>query len=294
MEKNCLHCNSSFYVRKDRFEKAKYCSRNCHNKARETHEIRICVICSKSFKYYSCARGGIGKYCSQQCSGKGRRLPRTKKNCLVCEKEFTPKITFKQKKYCSQKCYADTMRGISKKCVWDQLTKQEALERLKRNYEKFVIRKDRECWSWSGSLAKIYPSVRYNKKSIGAHRASWLLHKGEDPGKLFVLHTCDNPPCTRPDHLFLGTARDNVIDMHQKGRAVILKGEKAHGARLKKIDVIKIKKLIQQGKKLTTIAVIFNISLSTIYDIKDERTWKHVKIVKNKKIQKPTDAIVIE
>jgi len=79
------------------------------------------------------------------------------------------------------------------------------------------------CWLWTGTAdkngygtvtARIYRSKSYNFK---AHRLSWYLYNG-DPGDSLVMHTCDNPPCVNPDHLFLGTNQDNMTDMLQKGR----------------------------------------------------------------------------
>lgn len=78
------------------------------------------------------------------------------------------------------------------------------------------------CWLW---LAATNPSG-YGKMSKGghaaplvaAHRLSWELHYGPVPDGLFVLHRCDNPPCVRPDHLFLGTHDDNMADATAKGR----------------------------------------------------------------------------
>jgi hypothetical protein len=77
------------------------------------------------------------------------------------------------------------------------------------------------CWLWTGAI----DSNGYGKfalprpwRRVAAHRVSFALHNGElEPGK-FVCHACDNPPCVRPDHLFLGTQSDNMRDMLRKGR----------------------------------------------------------------------------
>lgn len=83
------------------------------------------------------------------------------------------------------------------------------------------VHKTDGCWEWTGSRDR----KGYGKIAKGgaptipllAHRVSWAIHHG-DPGDLCVLHRCDNPPCVRPDHLFLGTIADNNRDMTQKGR----------------------------------------------------------------------------
>lgn len=74
-----------------------------------------------------------------------------------------------------------------------------------------------ECWIWTGARMR-YGYFQYGKKLIGAHRVAWELRNGPIPDGLYVLHRCDNPPCVRPDHLFLGTAADNTADMVAKGR----------------------------------------------------------------------------
>lgn len=80
-----------------------------------------------------------------------------------------------------------------------------------------VLRTD-ECWLWLGHLSDGgYGRMSVGSKSRNAHRVAWLIHHG-DPGALDVLHRCDNRQCVRPDHLFLGTAQDNVDDMIRKGR----------------------------------------------------------------------------
>jgi hypothetical protein len=92
---------------------------------------------------------------------------------------------------------------------------------IKKYNEK--VRRGPECWGWEGSTRMGYGMLSYpvapgKRSTVGAHRVSYYLHYGVDPGKLFVCHKCDNPICTRPDHLFLGTAADNNADMWAKGR----------------------------------------------------------------------------
>ena len=86
------------------------------------------------------------------------------------------------------------------------------------------------CWVWQRTTiksgygqigSKLFGRASHNcnqVRHISAHRASWLGFKGDIPGRLWVLHRCDNPPCVNPEHLFLGTALDNVRDAIAKGR----------------------------------------------------------------------------
>ncbi len=195
------------------------------------------------------------------------------KKCVVCKSKYK-----KYTKYCSKKCYTDTMQGSKKPSFWVTAQKEEQLKRLRKNYEKYVIRHDKGCWGWGGFLDR-YGSLQYGGKykSITAHRGSYIIHVGDVPDNMFVCHTCDNPPCTRPDHLFLGTPGDNVRDMYKKGRHIILRGEKAPWSKLTEKSVIEIKQKIAKDKNLKKLAQEYKISLSSIYDIRDERSWKHIK-----------------
>lgn len=75
------------------------------------------------------------------------------------------------------------------------------------------------CWAWRATTDDDgYAQLSVNGRSVKAHRFSWELHFGPIPTGMRVLHTCDNPPCTNPKHLFLGTSLDNTQDALRKGR----------------------------------------------------------------------------
>lgn len=76
-----------------------------------------------------------------------------------------------------------------------------------------------ECWVWTAACDRYgYGQFAVAGRRLGAHRVSYVLHFGEIPAGLWVLHRCDNPRCVNPGHLFLGTAKDNTRDAMQKGR----------------------------------------------------------------------------
>jgi hypothetical protein len=106
-----------------------------------------------------------------------------------------------------------------------------------------------------------------------AHRFSYLTYIGPIPDGLQVLHKCDNPPCINPDHLFLGTHKDNMADMADKGRANggAPKGERHGRTHLAKADVLAIRSDPRPGR---VIAREYGMSKSAIYYIKSGETWR--------------------
>lgn len=91
--------------------------------------------------------------------------------------------------------------------------------RAKNAFFKHVSPQEDGCWQWTGRIRDGgYGRMKLNGKETRAHRVSWLIHKGDIPNGLCVLHRCDNRLCVNPKHLFLGTRRDNYEDMKKKGR----------------------------------------------------------------------------
>jgi len=136
------------------------------------------------------------------------------------------------------------------------------------------------CWIFrKGPPLTNYRTLRVFQKKILAHRYSWELHRGPIPSGLFVLHHCDVPACVNPDHLFLGTKKDNAIDREGKGRGVHYQGA-SHGRAVlteKQVRFIR-RRHIPQDRRYGTEALArrYGVSSFTIYAILKRLTWKSV------------------
>ncbi len=87
-----------------------------------------------------------------------------------------------------------------------------------RMMEKVAIQPN-GCWVFTGAKRKGYGTIRaFGRANIPVHRLSYVLHVGDIPDGLCVLHKCDVPPCVNPLHLFLGSHADNTLDRDAKGR----------------------------------------------------------------------------
>ena len=146
------------------------------------------------------------------------------------------------------------------------------------------------CWIYTGSkVGGGYGAIPNGGVSTGAHRLSWTLYNGPIPDGLLVCHTCDNPPCVNPTHLFLGTHDDNSTDKISKGRHArgdtsgsrlhperLPRGEDNHFTKLTTEQVIEIRKLHASGENTNDLASRYGVNRSYIYSIGKRRTWKHV------------------
>jgi hypothetical protein len=140
-----------------------------------------------------------------------------------------------------------------------------------RFWEK-VSRADGDgCWLWAGSLWKGYGRLRLPGGRYGsAHRAAWGLTFGVIPDGMCICHHCDNPRCVRPDHLFLGTRRDNNRDRWEKGRYDDTHGERHPGAKLTE-DTVRLIRVSEEAG--ITLAARYGVTPTTISDVRKGRTW---------------------
>jgi len=139
---------------------------------------------------------------------------------------------------------------------------------------KFKVDPNNNCWIWQGFKDKDgYGSIIINQKMNKPHRVMWEIHNGPIPEGINVLHKCDNPPCVNPDHLFLGSQKDNIQDCIKKDRFV--RGEKNGRAKLTKNKVIKI---YYDNRKYAEIAKDFSVSKASVGSIKKGRNWAHLNL----------------
>lgn len=176
---------------------------------------------------------------------------------------------------CDHAVYSRRKGGMKAGGTWTMSPER----RIARFWSK--VDKSGECWVYLYHRAPFgYGMLWVNKHLVPAHRFSWELSNGLIPKGLWVLHHCDNPPCVRPDHLFLGTPQDNVHDMIAKGRARYvarpLKGEANPRAKLTEVQVREIRAHLTAGQRYRDIARQYGVSSGLISHIASGIAWKHV------------------
>jgi hypothetical protein len=131
------------------------------------------------------------------------------------------------------------------------------------------VNKTESCWIWTGRKDSGYGRLTYKGKKVKANRLVWFLTYGEWPDQsIHVLHKCDNRACVNPDHLFLGTNYDNVMDKVQKI-------EQDSNSNL--MMFFEIKKLFESGEPRKNIAKKFNIHEKYVYHVISGKSWGHIK-----------------
>lgn len=153
----------------------------------------------------------------------------------------------------------------------------------RRFWNKVAVGGPDDCWEWTGSVrtrinkdGKSYGRIRSGDRTLHAHRESYRLRWGDPPDDKLVLHTCDNPACVNPNHLYLGTPADNVRDMYERKRARHERGTDRYNAKLNPDKVREIRRLRAEGMYTTDIAKKFGINGGTVSRIIRRLRWAHV------------------
>ena len=196
----------------------------------------------------------------------------TVRACLHCGREFSVRYPSSRVRYCSLSCgaYAPRRPRRPRKCrpvadrFWEKVTKTE------------------NCWLWTGNRNRDgYGELGVAKTPslpgglMRAHRLSWEIHYGPIPDKMDVLHTCDVPPCVRPDHLFLGSHTDNMKDMARKGRSNL--GERCPLAKLRAVDIPTIRERYAQGDvTLSVLASEYGVTSGAVGQAVRRKSWRHI------------------
>lgn len=127
------------------------------------------------------------------------------------------------------------------------------------------------CWYWTGCLDKDgYGISSYNKKKTSAHRVSWLVYNGNIEEDQYILHNCHNPSCVNPNHLRMGTQKDNIQDQIHLGTNT---GKNRLTAKLNPELVAYIRNSSTYYKDL---AKEIGVSPYCVWDVLHYRSWTHV------------------
>ncbi len=148
---------------------------------------------------------------------------------------------------------------------------------FQRFHELFSVAQS-GCWEWTGHIGSNgYGQIKAFGRMVSAHVFAFTLYKGPVPDNLQVLHSCDNPSCVNPHHLFLGSHADNVSDKCKKGRGRFRPhlGSKNGCSKLTEEQVKEIREL--KGRVIQTVmAERYGVSQALISLILLKKGWKHV------------------
>ncbi len=197
------------------------------------------------------------------------RTRRVELVCANCGATFGVQPCYVQRyRFCSPSCRSAAQEGSLAQRFWGKVAKKD----------------DDECWEWLGARTSPPPGARTKgyghlgrggrgQGHVKATHVSWEIHFGPVPEGLWLLHTCDNPGCVNPAHLFLGDAIANVADMMAKGRhnPVSFPGESNPSAKLTRaqVDAIRL-----DERTHAVIAEAYGIGKSTVGNIRRGATWR--------------------
>lgn len=188
------------------------------------------------------------------------------KPCSICGEQFyrDKRCTWAQwgrAKCCSPKC-----AGVITSRRFDAIRKP-----IDETFQKWFEKSD-GCWEWCGALDKDgYGVFSYRAKITKAHVMALLLDGRSVPKGMYGCHTCDNPSCVNPAHLYVGTPAMNSKDMTNRGRQRL--GESLSHSKLTNDNV----RFIRKSKdSASVLATAFGVSRTCIHAVRARKTWRHI------------------
>lgn len=191
--------------------------------------------------------------------------------CEICSSPIIQLRNDRFQRFCSRRCLGKYAGKIPKGLP------------IKQRFMTHVKKEDRDngCWLWTGGLFhKGYGIFNEGGRSGSAHRYAWRLFRGEIPKSMCICHTCDVRNCVNPDHLWIGTAKENTRDMYHKKRQrqIIRYGENNPSSKLTVKDVLEIREMYASGDLICEIAERFNkVSKTIVGDVARGKRWAWVK-----------------
>lgn len=140
-------------------------------------------------------------------------------------------------------------------------------------FNRTRLNEETGCWEWQAGLASGgYGLFCYRNQNQRAHRVSYQVWVGPIPEGMVVRHGCDNPRCVNPNHLSVGTMKDNMADREARGRRDV-RGEQIGTAKLTEGDVLEIR---ASSLSLRALSEKYGIDKSNVWLVRSGRSWKHV------------------
>lgn len=227
-----------------------------------------------------CERGGVSRIgelwvCNKHYQrhlhhGSFDSTPRPKPSrltrCFTCNRDF-------DRGYAMNANRASSRQFCSKKCLAIYSEEMSIARAEQRFWAKVDVRGPDECWEWKGQKSSSgYGLFNWRRgRTQIASRIAYHFTKG-DPRNLFVCHSCDNPPCVNPAHLWLGSQKENMNDAAAKGR---LKGGKLrgedHGCSKLSVEQARLAKF--SGIPIKNLAREFGVTAQAIRLIRSGKNW---------------------
>ena len=196
--------------------------------------------------------------------------------CAGCSRQFDRAYSVNVRRaqrpqYCSKECLsARPMDGNKNRCP-----APKSIEMIRdRFWSRVAIGAPDQCWPWRGRVdPNGYGRFDYRDRPYVSHRIAFMLSRGE-PGTLSVCHSCDNPPCCNPAHLWLGAQTDNNRDRDTKGRLKPGKPPQGSKSNLAKLSEAAALEIFHSKDNGPILGRKFGVTRDAIYRIKKGQTWR--------------------